>query len=252
MPHKDPMKRQEYEKRRSQDPKRKLKEKERTKKRSHTTEWKRYHKEYRLKCLSEGVCPRHPNEKRPLAVSYNGQSIKLCKECADKSYALHNKSKIDVMNHYGTSCKMCGELLFEFLTIDHIDGGGKKHRKIVGYGQMFYKWLIRNNYPSGYQTLCFNCNCGRKQPRNPESPKCQRKLKILTHYGLACACCGEKDLTCLSIDHVKGGGNQHRKDIGGDFYCWLIRNNFPEDFRTLCFNCNNATKYGKLCPHQHN
>ena len=25
----------------------------------------------------------------------------------------------------------------------------------------FYLWLKRNNFPPGYQVLCWNCNCGR-------------------------------------------------------------------------------------------
>jgi hypothetical protein len=33
----------------------------------------------------------------------------------------------------------------------------------------------------------------------------------------------------LSIDHIKGGGSQHRKKIGSgcSFYYWLKRNRFP-------------------------
>jgi hypothetical protein len=44
------------------------------------------------------------------------------------------------------------------LGIDHINGGGTKHRKeIKNFG--IYKWLIDNNYPLGYRVLCHNCNC---------------------------------------------------------------------------------------------
>lgn len=45
-----------------------------------------------------------------------------------------------------------------FLTIDHISGQGAEHRKKVGRGDNLYRWLIRMNFPQGFQTLCFNCN----------------------------------------------------------------------------------------------
>lgn len=81
------------------------------------------------------------------------------------------------------------------------------------------------------------------------------KLKriIISHYSKEdnkCACCKERHLEFLSIDHIKGGGTKHRKEIGaGNFYIWIIRNNFPDGFRVLCFNCNWAMRLGK-CPHK--
>lgn len=81
------------------------------------------------------------------------------------------------------------------------------------------------------------------------------KRAIFEHYGgnpPKCACCGETTLEFLTIDHVNGGGNKHRKEIGGggNFYRWLVKNDFPEGFQVLCMNCNWAKgKYGE-CPHQ--
>jgi len=47
----------------------------------------------------------------------------------------------------------------EFLTIDHINGGGNKQKQeIGGAGIKLYLWMKRNNYPSGFQVLCMNCN----------------------------------------------------------------------------------------------
>lgn len=65
------------------------------------------------------------------------------------------------------------------------------------------------------------------------------KLDALTHYGInGCACvkCGESRLACLSIDHINGGGTQ--QGLGGaTLYFWLIKNNYPEGYQTLCMNC---------------
>lgn len=70
--------------------------------------------------------------------------------------------KTNVFNHYGgTVCVCCGEQTLEFLTIDHINGGGRQHREEIGAigGIALYRWLRKNNYPDGFQVLCFNCNC---------------------------------------------------------------------------------------------
>jgi len=70
------------------------------------------------------------------------------------------------------------------------------------------------------------------------------KEEAIQHYGGECACCHETALEFLAIDHVKGNGNKHRKEIGLDggvgFYKWLKRNNWPEGFRAMCHNCNMA------------
>lgn len=64
-----------------------------------------------------------------------------------------------VFEHYSLSCACCAETNIHFLTIDHIDGDGSSHRKVIGQGgRAFYQWLIKNNFPGRFQMLCFNCN----------------------------------------------------------------------------------------------
>jgi len=72
--------------------------------------------------------------------------------------------KAAVLAHYGNKCECCGENTQAFLTIDHVNGGGTKHRN-GGDGRRklwIYAWLKRNGFPEGYRILCFNCNCGRE------------------------------------------------------------------------------------------
>lgn len=77
------------------------------------------------------------------------------------------------------------------------------------------------------------------------------KVEVFNHYGNVCVCCGEKETTFLTIDHINGGGEKHRAKIGRKIYNWLYRNNFPEGFQTLCFNCNwGKHKNNGLCPHK--
>lgn len=74
---------------------------------------------------------------------------------------------LKVLTHYslkgvlGCSCPGCDVVIEDFLTIDHINGMGNQQRKQTGSGTSFYYWLKRNGFPSGYQTLCCNCNFAR-------------------------------------------------------------------------------------------
>lgn len=89
-------------------------------------------------------------------------------ESSSKSIA-YNKERtqqlrLEALNAYGGPiCKCCGETILTFLTIDHINGGGNKERKERSKrsSAYWYYWLKRNNYPIGFQVLCFNCNIGR-------------------------------------------------------------------------------------------
>jgi hypothetical protein len=80
-------------------------------------------------------------------------------------YSLKYKEK--VLAHYTKDgiikCFCCGERMIEFLTLDHINGGGSKDKIKTGSGQKFYRYLIQNNFPPelDLQILCFNCNCGK-------------------------------------------------------------------------------------------
>lgn len=58
------------------------------------------------------------------------------------------------------SCACCGEGTLAFLTFEHIDGGGRQHRKETGGGG-FISWLLAERRP-GIEVLCMNCNHGRR------------------------------------------------------------------------------------------
>lgn len=82
----------------------------------------------------------------------------------------------------------------------------------------------------------------------------QQRLQVLSHYSnrsLQCKCCGERTYEFLSLDHIDGGGNQHRKKLGSKYiYSYLIHDNFPDGYQVLCHNCNLAKGFYKKCPHQ--
>jgi hypothetical protein len=74
---------------------------------------------------------------------------------------------------------------------------------------------------------------------------------IFDAYGRKCVCCNESVPEFLSIDHINGGGNQERLKAGRGVRLWRIlrKRGFPPGYRTLCYNCNNAIAYYKICPH---
>ena len=80
------------------------------------------------------------------------------------------------------------------------------------------------------------------------------KLEVIAHYSdktMACADCGFDDIRALTIDHINGGGSQHRKRINGyHIPAWLRKNGYPEGYQVLCMNCQFIKKaegkeYGK-------
>lgn len=72
------------------------------------------------------------------------------------------RKKSQVIEHYSggkNCCACCGESTFEFMSVDHLNNDGNLHRAKTGLGgNMLYNWLVKNNFPPGYQILCLNCN----------------------------------------------------------------------------------------------
>ena len=96
------------------------------------------------------------------------------------------------------------------------------------------------------------------------------RLEALQHYSGKeapdCRCCGESELDFLQIDHTKGDGAAHRREIGmaqgigeqkqrvniggNGLPYWLKKNGWPEGFQVLCANCNYSKRIGKYCVHE--
>ena len=94
-------------------------------------------------------------------------------EILKKRFVYGQISKYKVLSHYCQGephCQCpsgkCPESVnphFEFLSIDHIGGGGNKERRRLFGGKnsgglRMYVYLIKHKYPKGYRVLCFNCN----------------------------------------------------------------------------------------------
>jgi hypothetical protein len=81
-----------------------------------------------------------------------------CKGCSKERLREWNQLvKIECINHYGGCCLICGNMNIHHLTIDHINNDGASHRKEIKPHNL-YIWLKHNNYPNGFQVLCWNHN----------------------------------------------------------------------------------------------
>lgn len=95
-------------------------------------------------------------------------NFKFCEECLLNDRDKTKRLKLKVYDAYGGQfCQCCGETEISFLSLDHINNDGAKHRREISAhkmsGKTFYKWLIKNNFPYGLQVLCMNCQFGKKQ-----------------------------------------------------------------------------------------
>lgn len=83
----------------------------------------------------------------------------------------------------------------------------------------------------------------------------EKKREVVNHYTkgkMACPCCGVFGLVFLSVDHVNNNGAEDRKKglRGYRLYLWIVKNNYPEDYQVLCYNCNQAKAISGICPHE--
>lgn len=101
--------------------------------------------------------------------------------------------------------------------------------------------------------------CIARTVRSNRITRAKYREMTIKHYGgenPSCACCGENTRIFLTLDHINGGGRQHRKEMNnkaGGVHGWIVKSGFPNGFQVLCMNCN----WGKYinngqCPHKNN
>lgn len=100
-------------------------------------------------------------------------------------------------------------------------------------------------------------NLLRRVPGRTKKSLMQAYLKMVyAHYGRKCAYCGEVEVKFLTLDHVNNDGNisrrrgsNHRRN-SNHTYMAIVRDNFPDTYRILCYNCNSGReRNGGICPH---
>ena len=131
-------------------------------------------------------------ETKPLSSFYNdvsrgdgkGYACKACLQKAQKLYRVshpqrdwrayyYNEKRLALV-HYGNgkcACVKCGFDDVRALSIDHIDGRGNHFRQQNPMGGQVYHWLKMQGYPTGYQTLCMNCQFIKRSDNKESSIK---------------------------------------------------------------------------------
>lgn len=84
------------------------------------------------------------------------------KQVADKK-ARYWKIRLELLAAYGGFCTCCGETEWKFLTLEHLAGDGKAHRKAAGGARNSWKDLKNRGWPKDkYTLLCWNCNTAKR------------------------------------------------------------------------------------------
>jgi hypothetical protein len=155
-----------------------------------------------------------------------------CKKELPRGYFQKNASNRDGLS---TWCRLCNS-----------ESALARRRKIYAENHEEFKANARAKANRRYQE---NPEFFRQKARDERA---RYKEIVFNHYGRVCVCCGEIRELFLTIDHIKGDGNFHRKQIasngGAALYAWLVRNRLPEGFQTLCRNCNTAKGQLPKCP----
>lgn len=116
-----------------------------------------FHFRNKEKGILKGTCKAHN-------ISYHKKRYILNKEAIDhyqKNYRKLLREKI--LFAYGNKCSCCGETEQDFLTLEHKNKDGAKHRKEIG--SHIYRDVVKQGYPDIFTLLCYNCNCSQNWNR---------------------------------------------------------------------------------------
>jgi hypothetical protein len=118
----------------------------------------------------ERICSRCKQSK-PLTAYFthrDGVYFWQCRACSnERKKAFSRNQRLTCLTHYSNGtlrCACCREQGLHFLCIDHVNNDGAEHRRSIGgaVGNTFFAWLVRHNFPEGFQVLCYNCNNGKR------------------------------------------------------------------------------------------
>lgn len=154
-----------------------------------------------------------------LTQKYHRQDTKY----SDKQLSRIRNHKSAVIFAYGDKCHSCHEDDFNKLLISQPG----KHK-----GNL-YEWLYNHQVQDGYKISCYNCNASFN---NLDKCALNNKLKVILFYGGACSLCSEQQLEKLTIKR-KMEESRGSLPFGSKLYRYIIKNNFPDNYYVICFNC---------------
>lgn len=110
------------------------------------------HPEKRL--VADGLCNACYKQRQ-----YRADPEKFQQQARESQAKVRKRLREQLIEEYGgrCACANCPETNPAFLTLEHVNGDGKKHRAEVGSHS--YADLRRRGFPrEGYTLLCWNCN----------------------------------------------------------------------------------------------
>jgi thiol-disulfide isomerase/thioredoxin len=160
-----------------------------------------------------------------LSVTVSGVEMRLCSRCKIiKQLTEFNKKK----NGHSSWCKPCRKYQTQDQEKKAASTKAWRDRNIEyakKKGRDYYKFL-----------------------------KAELVSEWLSEYGGKCQCCGENNPLFLTVEHLNGDGQKHRKEVGTgvNLLIDLKKNGWPKDkYTILCFNCNSGkARNGGTCPHK--
>ena len=96
-----------------------------------------------------------------------------CELCMVVCRKQHQETKIKCFDHYGRTCECCGvEFDERFLTLEGVHPSEPEND--------LYWWVVQNRFPASLQTICWNCNMGKRINGGlcPHKESCETVAKL--------------------------------------------------------------------------
>lgn len=99
--------------------------------------------------------------------AYRAENLTWIKPMNKQWSCIQNRFlRAKIMIALGGRCVCCSESNYNFLAIDHINGGGNEEKKLVGSGTRLLQHIIDQGIPTDkYQLLCHSCNQAKHNHR---------------------------------------------------------------------------------------
>jgi hypothetical protein len=132
--------------------------------RTYQKNWQRNHRDHLLAYQRKYRRKNRKHLRKVSLKSYYKTKSKTAKyNSSHSAYVKVHRANLkrQIIEAYGQKCVCCGETMYQFLTPDHINGGGSEHlrrRGTIG----IYRDIIKEGFPRDkYRILCMNCNWAR-------------------------------------------------------------------------------------------
>ena len=162
---------------------------------------------------------------------------------------------------YYSYCKKCSSLRYKGYYAKEVgkdikDIGRYKRVEIIN-GKMCCRicniWKLLCEFYKGTNIYGYGYDCKDCSNIRGKEFRKKQKIEFINAYGGCCQCCGESEISFLTIEHIRNSGNKLIYAAKYTLISRLKRLGWPDEYTCLCYNCNMSTKeYGTICIHKIN